>query len=729
MRFTVAIALAISCTALPLAAATYVVVDTGQVDCFDDAGPMTCPQPGQPFYGQDAHYPSQPASYLANGDGTVTDLNTGLMWQQSPDLVTKSTYAQALAGATTFSLAGHSDWRLPTVKELYSLMDFNGNSSASPPVPYIDTGYFDFRFGDPNQGERLIDAQYWSSTEYVGTTMQGDATTFGVNFADGRIKGYPSQNGPGGVPFTAFVRYVRGNPAYGQNGFVDNGDGTVTDLATGLMWQKGDSGAALSWEQGLAYAEGLSLGGHDDWRMPDVKELQTIVDYTRAPDATDPGARGPALDLVFFDITTTESWHWASTTHLEGLGPSAAAYICFGQAFGWMEIPPGSGNWLYLDVHGAGSQRSDPKTGDPNNYPHGFGPQGDEIRISNYVRAVRDAASGASSGDDYLTGEGLGQPSGNEVRVADSGGTPTSVAFQAYGAGQWGVNVAAAAIAGGAREQILTGPGPGAVFGPQARAFDQTGSALAKVNFYAYGTLRYGLNPTGGAVDLDGYDELLTGPGPGAVFGPHVRAFDYDGSAVVAIAKINFFAYATLKYGVNVASGDVDGDGYAELLTGAGPGAIFAPTVRAFDFDAATVRPIARINFNAFATSQYGVNLAGGDVDGDAFAELATAPGPGSTSAFPATFRGYGYDATAVAALAGFDVTPFTTYYGGRPGLGDASGDGNADLACGAGPDPAAAAMVAAFSYDGSSLSPLPGSYIAFAGSYGVNVTVAALGY
>ena len=55
-----------------------------------------------------------------------------------------------------------------------------------------------------------------------------------------------------------------------------------------------------------------------------------------------------------------------------------------------MEMPPDSGNMVLVDVHGAGAQRSDPKSGDPDDYPYGFGPQGDVIGIYNYVRCVRD---------------------------------------------------------------------------------------------------------------------------------------------------------------------------------------------------------------------------------------------------------------------------------------------------------------------------------------------------
>jgi hypothetical protein len=161
------------------------------------------------------------------------------------------------------------------------------------------------------------------------------------------------------------------------------------------MWTKADSGKGMNWEQALAYAERLTLGGYTDWRLPNAKELQSLVDYHRSPVATDPAHRGPAIDPVFQTTRLEDGdypFFWSSTTHLDGppeRTAAAAVYVAFGRATGWMQFPPGRGEYRLLDVHGAGSQRSDPKAGNPADFPHGRGPQGDVIRIYNYVRCVR----------------------------------------------------------------------------------------------------------------------------------------------------------------------------------------------------------------------------------------------------------------------------------------------------------------------------------------------------
>ena len=371
---TSAVLLGLCLVSAPVAAGEpYRIVDTGQAFCYGDGRAIPFPKQGERYFGQDAQVEGHTPAYKDNGDGTIADLNTGLVWQKTPDFA-KRTLAESRDYAAKLTLAGHKDWRLPTIKELFSITDFRGNMHSR--TPYIDTTVFDFQYPDPAQGGRDMDAQYRSSTIYLGTTMRGDRSIFGFNFADGRIKAYPLA-GRGAA--RQYVRCVRG-PAYAKNDFVDNGDGTLTDRATGLMWAKADSPKPMNWPDALAHAEAFSLAGHDDWRLPNVKELHSIVDYARAPDARDAAARAPAIDPIF-ELTKPESWHWTSTTHVEN---QFAYYVCFGQAFSAMR-------WRgkQVNAHGAGAVRSDPKTGDPSRWPNGLGPQKDEIRILNYVRCVR----------------------------------------------------------------------------------------------------------------------------------------------------------------------------------------------------------------------------------------------------------------------------------------------------------------------------------------------------
>lgn len=381
----------------------YPIVDTGQQRCYDNQHEIAYPTVDEPFFGQDAQYLGNPPSYRDNGDGTITDLVTGLMWQKSPG--PKKTYPEAVSGASACRIAGYDDWRLPSIKELYSLILFSGedvdpmSSNNANLKPFIDTRVFEFVYGDPAKGERIIDSQMATSTRYVSTTMGGNETMFGVNFADGRIKGYPISNRRGGRTKTYYVFYCRGNPKYGRNDFHDNSDGTVTDKATGLMWAKVDSGhlkagekgdGKLNWEQALRWCEELEYAGYSDWRLPNIKELQSLIDYTRSPDTTHSAAIDPIFDVTPIRDALGKSdypFYWSSTTHKRLGRGEAAAYIAFGRSQGWM--PGFDGQYKLLDVHGAGSQRSDPKTGDPAWFPHGRGPQGDVISIYNMVRPVR----------------------------------------------------------------------------------------------------------------------------------------------------------------------------------------------------------------------------------------------------------------------------------------------------------------------------------------------------
>lgn len=377
---------------------SYPIVDTNQTHCFSTFAAIAC---GSQRDGQDAQYAGLQPAYQDNGDGTITDLNTGLMWIADPG--DKTDYNAARSTLQNFSFAGYDDWRLPSIKELYSLTMWNGidasraeSSAVDGLIPLIDTDYFRFYYGDEVGSPRVIDSQWLTDTIYNSTVMGGSECFFGFNFADGRIKCYPLRVGNAGGYFALFVR---GNPDYGINAFVDNGDGTVSDTATGLMWQQADNGAGTIWGEALAYCENLSLAGYDDWRLPNIKELHSIVDYSRSPDATNSAALDPIFSISGITNEAGQPdypFFWSSTTLISY--PDSvmdATYVSFGRATGYMEE---FGAWI--DVHGAGAQRSDFKDALRETQEAGFGPQGDSRRSDNYVRCVRAGDVVRVAGDD-----------------------------------------------------------------------------------------------------------------------------------------------------------------------------------------------------------------------------------------------------------------------------------------------------------------------------------------
>ncbi len=381
----------------------YPIVDTNQTTFFSNDAIIDEPSEGDAFYGQDAQFVGNAPSYTDNGDGTVSDNVTGLMWTQDPgEKVTWPEAVELLEELNKSNYLGYSDWRIPTMKELYSLVDFSGSTgtSSSTSTPYIDTNYFVFEYGDAAGESRFIDSQILTSTIYGSTTLSGNTTVFGYNFADGRIKGYE-------IDKDFYCYLVRGNTSYGENLFVDNSDNTITDEATSLMWSQYDSGyyegytdenggGAMTWEDALAWVQEKNdenFLGYSDWRLPDIKELQSLVDYEQSLAVTGTAA----IDSLFYCTPITNyvgeddyAYYWSGTTHDDLSASSteygAASYMVFGNALGEMDGET-------VDAHGAGSQKSDPKTGSAEDYPvsDSNAPQGDEQRVFNMVRLVRDA--------------------------------------------------------------------------------------------------------------------------------------------------------------------------------------------------------------------------------------------------------------------------------------------------------------------------------------------------
>jgi hypothetical protein len=243
-------------------------------------------------------------SYTDNLDGTVTDDVTGLMWQQVvPD--TQYTWEQAVTGCPTLTLAGHSDWRLPSLIELYSIVD------AGQSNPSIDSTYFP---------KTPVD-WYWSSSPQAGSTVNVWSVFFGIGSTYYFNAAWPPRA-------YRCVRSTSVDASASAGRYVVTSDGTangtVYDTKTRLTWQQTVSSATYSWAEAKAYcgsaAVGGSLGG-TGWRLPTIKELMTIVDLSQA-------TGGAMIDPNAFP--QTQSMAFWSSSPLAGTGNAWSVYFGYG---------------------------------------------------------------------------------------------------------------------------------------------------------------------------------------------------------------------------------------------------------------------------------------------------------------------------------------------------------------------------------------------------------------
>jgi len=254
---------------------TFKLPDTGQYTSYTST------------QGEDADFVINPLSFTDNGNGTITDNNTGLMWQEIDG--GEMTIENAITYCDTLTRGGYSDWRLPIGIELFSINKYSANN------PALDTVYF-----------KKTQAEYWWTSE----RQVDDATKVWVVNAGGGIGAHPkTETVSAGGTKKFHVRAVRNifSTTFSVPHFTDNGDGTIKDNFTGLTWQKIQSPDTLSWENALIYASGLSLGGKHDWRLPDVKELQSLNDISR---------HNPSVNTTCF-TSISSGKYWTSTTLLQ----------------------------------------------------------------------------------------------------------------------------------------------------------------------------------------------------------------------------------------------------------------------------------------------------------------------------------------------------------------------------------------------------------------------------
>lgn len=125
--------------------------------------------------------------------------------------------------------------------------------------------------------------------------------------------------------------------------YKDNGNGTVADLKTGLMWQQKDDGVTRNWDEANAYCENLELAEKGDWRLPNKEELLSIVDYGRV---------NPAIDMDCFPGTKS-SFYWSLSAYTDPHSKTAAWAIAFGYGgiYGSISYSIEKGGWPLKGLH------------------------------------------------------------------------------------------------------------------------------------------------------------------------------------------------------------------------------------------------------------------------------------------------------------------------------------------------------------------------------------------
>ncbi|HPS31614.1 MAG TPA: DUF1566 domain-containing protein [bacterium] len=294
---------------------------SGQTFCYNDTAIMNCPAQEENYYGQDAQYTKycKPRSYTVSGTAEsdiVTDNNTGLIWQKT----IPTTYSGCTGGDPTGSMcqwqeainycngltyAGQTDWRLPTKRDLSTLIDYGRFK------PAIDSTIST----NKNLGF------FWSSLSFAYDENYAWSENFSNGDDDYYIVTYFSKS------MAHYVRCVRGEEWNPENNFIEStvlGNNIVTDSKTGFIWTTISTIVTESWKDSLNYCETLDYAGYADWKLPNIEEIKTLIDYTK---------NGPASSFPGMPVSD----FWSSTTVVSGLNKAWSISFASGLVSGKLD--------------------------------------------------------------------------------------------------------------------------------------------------------------------------------------------------------------------------------------------------------------------------------------------------------------------------------------------------------------------------------------------------------
>jgi len=263
---------------------------TGQTQSYDATGTVVTDgsQKDDGFYQKG----TTPSYTRDNTKEIVVDHVTGLQWQDDSATATvtkpwltaandvppytNTSGDTAATYCSNLALGGHTDWRLPTRKELVSLSNY-GQS-----IPAIDATF-----------QNTASSNYWSSTTYVDVVSRA----WFVGFNNGH-----QSNSTKNLGYN--VRCVRAGDTETPPDFTKTAN-IVTDNSTGLQWQDDAVGTTMDWQAAIDHCEVLSLDGFNDWRLPNLKELTSIVDDSTV---------SPTIESTFQN--TVPGSYWSSTAYV-----------------------------------------------------------------------------------------------------------------------------------------------------------------------------------------------------------------------------------------------------------------------------------------------------------------------------------------------------------------------------------------------------------------------------
>ncbi len=342
---------------------------TGQTACYDESGTVTsCTGTGQD--GEKQEGVAWPAPrFTDNGDSTLTDTLTGLIWPKDGKVpgpagcspgATKTwqgalDYVKCL---NTNSYLGHGDWRLPNVQELKSV----AHTGQSNPATWLNSQGF----------AGVQSSQYWTSSSYAASANSAWIVYMNCNRDTNYVKTNSGYAWPvrGGQTGGAVQLAKTGQTACydelgagtsctgtGQDGekqegvawpaprFTDNGDSTLTDTLTGLIWPKDGKvpgpagcspGATKTWQGALDYVKCLNTNsylGHSDWRLPNVNELRSLAHAGQSNPATWLNSQG------FAGVQSSQ--YWTSSSYATSAGSGWIVYMNYGRGSNYVKTNTG----------------------------------------------------------------------------------------------------------------------------------------------------------------------------------------------------------------------------------------------------------------------------------------------------------------------------------------------------------------------------------------------------